>query len=100
MFRLLTYNIKDGGHGRVAAIASVINASAPDVVLLQEATDPANVERIAAATGMAEWRAFRGRSLGFLSRRPVVSSEWTRPRFSRHAFIEVVPDGTSTRLFG
>ena len=54
MFRLLTYNIQHGGHGRIDAIANVITAVSPDVVLLQEATDPANVERLASATGMAE----------------------------------------------
>jgi exodeoxyribonuclease-3 len=100
MFRLLTYNIKRGGHGRVALIANVIKAANPDLVLLQEATDPANVEQIAAAAGMAEWRALRRQSLGFLSRRPVASSEWTRPRFSRHAFIEVITQDTSLRVFG
>ena len=91
MFRFLTYNIMRGGRGRVDSIATVINACAPDLVLLQEATHPANVERLAEATGMAEWRAFRRQSLAFLSRRPVVFSEWNRPRISRHAFIEVVP---------
>ena len=88
MFRLLTYNILHGGAGRVDAIANVINACAPDLVLLQEATDPAIVERLAEATGMADWRAFARQSLGFLSRRPVAFSEWIRPRISRHAFIE------------
>jgi endonuclease/exonuclease/phosphatase family metal-dependent hydrolase len=98
--RLLTYNIRHGGHGRVAALASVINGCAPDLVLLQEATDPGNVERLAEATGMAEWKAYRGQSLGFLSRQPVVFSQWTRPRVSRHAFIEVVPAGEGVRVFG
>jgi exodeoxyribonuclease III len=100
MLRLLTYNIKQGGHGRIALIASVINAANPDVVLLQEATDPSNVERIAAATGMAAWRALRRQSLAFLSRRQVASSGWTRPRFSRHAFIEVTTEDASVRVFG
>jgi exodeoxyribonuclease-3 len=100
MFRLLTYNILRGGHGRTAAIAAVINACAPDLVLLQEATDRGNVERIAEATGMAEWRAFDKQSLGFLSRRPVASCGWVRPRVSRHAFVEVVPEGERLRVFG
>ena len=56
MFRLMTYNIRRGGRGREAPIAAVINGCAPDLVLLQEATDPRSVERIAAATGMEEWR--------------------------------------------
>jgi exodeoxyribonuclease III len=100
MFRLLTYNIQHGGHGRVDPIATIINSCAPDLVLLQEATEPANVERIATLTNMAEWRAFTSQSLGFLSRRPVAFSEWIRPRISRHAFIEVVPAGEGVRLFG
>ena len=100
MFRLLTYNIQEGGHSRIASIAAVINACAPDLVLLQEATEPANVERLAATTGMHEWRAFPRQSLGFMSRRPVVFSEWIRPRISRHAFIHVVPEGETVRLFG
>ena len=100
MFRLLTYNIQHGGRGRIDAIANVITAVSPDVVLLQEATDPANVERLASATGMAEGRAFARQSLGFLSRRPVSSYKWIRPRISRHAFIEIVPAGDQMRLFG
>lgn len=100
MFRLLTYNILHGGHGRVDALAAVINSCAPDLVLLQEATDPSIVEKLAAATGMAEGRAFAKQSLGYLSRRPVAFSEWIRPRVSRHAFIDVVPAGEQVRVFG
>lgn len=100
MFRLLTYNIMHGGRGRAEAIARVINASAPDLVLLQEATDPAAIERIASLTRMSEWRAFARQSLGFLSRRPVAFFECIRPRISRHAFIDVVPAGEAVRVFG
>jgi len=100
MFRLMTYNIRRGGRGREAPIAAVINGCAPDLVLLQEATDPRSVERIAAATGMEEWRAYAGQSLGFLSRTRVALAEWTRPRVSRHAFVEVVPASGALRVFG
>jgi exodeoxyribonuclease-3 len=99
-FRLLTYNILHGGGGRIDQIAAVINACAPDLVLLQEATDPGNVERLAAATGMADCKAFSKQSLGFMSREPVAFSQWIRPRVSRHAFVEVVPAGERVRLFG
>ncbi len=99
-FRLLTYNILRGGGDRIAAIAGVINSCAPDLVLLQEASDPANVEELARATGMAEGRSFRRQSLGFLSRRPVAFCQWIRPRVSRHAFLEVVPEGEKLRVFG
>lgn len=100
MFRLLTYNIQKGGGSRIYAIAKVIKACAPDLVLLQEATDPANVERLAAATGMTDCRTFQKQSLGFLSRTPVAFSQWIRPRISRHAFLEVVPAGERIRVFG
>jgi exodeoxyribonuclease III len=100
MFRILTYNILHGGRGRSQSIAAVINACAPDLVLVQEATHPAILGQIADETGMAEFRSYPRQSLGFMSRRPVVLSKWTRPRISRHAFIEVVPAGEEVRVFG
>lgn len=99
-FRLLTYNIRVGGAGRVDRLARVINAAAPDVVLLQEATRPALVEQLAAATGMADWRAFPRQSLGYMSRVPVAHASWHQPRFSHHAFVEVLPAGSPLRVFG
>ena len=99
-FRLLTYNIMRGGHGRIDAIGGIIRSCEPDLVLLQEATDPSNVERIAAAAGMPEWQSFARQSLAFVSRRKVVSASWIRPRVSRHAFIEVVPAGEAPRVYG
>ena len=59
-FRLLTYNIMHGGGDRVAAIAEVIKGCAPDLVLLQEATNPLNVRRIAELSGMADHRSVPG----------------------------------------
>jgi exodeoxyribonuclease-3 len=98
--RLLTYNILRGGRGRESAIGAVVNRCSPDLVVLQEATDPSAIERIAAATGMTQWAARPGQSLGFMSRAPVAHFEWHRPRFSRHAFLEIVPADTSLRVFG
>ena len=100
MFRLLTYNICRGGRGREDAISAVIASCAPDLVLLQEATSPAAVERIAAAAGLPHWRAFTRQSLACISRRPLAHAAWHRPRFSRHAFIEVVPEQGAVRIFG
>ena len=99
-FRILTYNIKAGGGGRVDRLARVVNACAPELVLLQEATTPEIIGQLADATGMAEWRASRKQSLGYMSRLPVVHASWHRPRVSRHAFIEVVPAGVDIRVFG
>jgi exodeoxyribonuclease-3 len=99
-FRLLTFNIWRGGVGRVEPIARVIEKCQPDVVLLQEATRPDVVAAIAERTGMAEWRSVPRQSLAYLSRHPVAHTGWHRPRFSRHAFVEVVPADVPIRLFG
>lgn len=99
-FRLLTYNIRVGGVGRVEPLARVITACAPDLVLLQEATRPDVIEQLAVRTGMAEWRAFPRQSLGYMSREPVAHASWHQPRFSHHAFVEVMPAGRHFRIFG
>jgi len=99
-FRLLTYNIWKGGSGRVDELAQVIEGCRPDVALLQEATRPEVVGALAERTGMPVWRSFARQSLAYLSRGPVAHDQWHRPRFSRHAFIEVVPANVPVRLFG
>lgn len=99
-FRLLTYNICRGGGDRADHIARVINGCTPDIVLLQEATDPEIVARLAAATGMTTSGSFRRQSLGYLSRQPLAHVSWHRPRVSRHAFIELVPTLVPVRIFG
>ena len=100
ILRLLSYNIRYGGAGREEPLASVIRAVAPDLVILQEATKPGVVERVANATGMMQWGSRAGESLGFMSRRPLVHAEWHKPRVSRHAYLELVPDGCEWRAFG
>ena len=45
--RLVSYNIRFGGGSRLAFIGAVLASLEPDVVLLQEATDPIAVDRIA-----------------------------------------------------
>ena len=49
---------------------------------------------------MADWRAFGRQSLGFMSRRPVASTPGSGRGISRHAFLEVVPEGETLRVFG
>lgn len=98
--RLLTYNILRGGLGRERALAEVIAAAQPDLVILQEATRPAAVERIAGLAGMTVVGARRGRSLAFISRVPIAEHRWVRPRWSQHAFLEVLPEGTDLRIVG
>ena len=104
--RLLTYNIRYGGTNREDAIASVIRAADPDVVMLQEATDPVVVARVAAASGLPHWGAERGHSTGYLSRVPVRSHQWLRATSAKHPFLEVVlgrddsAGGERCRLYG
>ena len=98
--RLLTYNIRYGGVGRVNALAGVINAVAPDVVVLQEATRPEVVAQLAGATGMKTWAAQAGHSVGFMSRIEIGRHHWHRPPASRRAFLEIVPAGESFRILG
>ena len=98
-FRLLSYNIRYGGAGREAALAAAISARAPDVVVLQEATRPDIVERLAAATGMSSWGAQATHSVGFMSRLPVAGHAWYRPPACRRAFLEVEL-GSGLRVFG
>jgi exodeoxyribonuclease-3 len=97
--RLLTYNIRYGGRGREKLLASVIIAATPDVVLLQEATDPALVEELARLTGMP-WHAARARhSLAALSRVEIAHHSWHRPRRMRRAFLELTL-ATGVRVYG
>lgn len=100
LLRILSYNIRKGGRGRERELAVVITACAPDVVILQEATDPEVVSAVAASTGMAQHGSRRGQSLGFLSRRTVRHAGWHQPRGSRHAFLEIQLVESETRIFG
>lgn len=98
--KLLSYNIKLGGVGRERFIASVINADSPDIVILQEATRPHVVRRLADDTGMPTAICARGRSVACLSRLEIESHRYVRPLFSQHAFLEIVPKGMDLRIFG
>jgi endonuclease/exonuclease/phosphatase family metal-dependent hydrolase len=98
--RLLTYNIRYGGLGREAPLAAVIRACAPDLVVLQEATRPEVIDRVARAAEMVTWASRRGNSLAFMSRVPVADHAWHQPAGSRHAFLEIVLGGRACRVFG
>lgn len=98
--RLLSYNIKFGGRGRSAALAEVIRAANPEVVLLQEATDPRVIQELAALTGLSNWGSRPDYSMGFLTRIPVAHHAWHHPRNARHAFLELVLEGVDCRIFG
>jgi exodeoxyribonuclease-3 len=99
-FRILSYNIRRGGKGREEALAAVVRACEPDLVVLQEATDPHVVGRLADLTGMQQHASQQGQSLGFLSRQPVKGHGWHKPRISRHAFLEIELPAGPARVFG
>ena len=69
-------------------------------MVLQEATNPRVVERVAGLCGMPHWASQAGESLGFLSRTPVQSHAWHRPRPLRRGFLEIEPAGWGWRVFG
>jgi len=98
--RLLSYNIQRGGSGREDALLSVIRPCHPDIVVFQEATRPAVIERLAEQSGMTTCASMPRLSLGFMSRIPIAHYGWHRPRVSRHAFLEIVPEGMELRVFG
>lgn len=100
MIRLLSYNIRRGGAGREQALLDVIRPCAPDIVVFQEATEPAVIERLSKESGLIYWAAMPRLSLGFMSRVPIAHYAWHRPRLSRHAFLEILPEGVEFRVFG
>ncbi len=75
--RVLTWNIWNGGDGRLDAIERVLRAQACDVVALQEANDRAAVEALAARLEMelVYGEANSRFAVAWLSRLPVVRSE-------------------------
>jgi len=99
-FRLLSYNIRRGGAGRETTLASVIAGCSPDLVVLQEATHPPTVDQLARIVQMPTCASRPGVSVAFLSRRPVHSFEWHKPRWARHAFLEIVLEPGGVAVFG
>lgn len=89
MLKILSYNIRHGGIGREHLIAEVIKDIGPDVVVLQEATHPRSVEKMAAESGMEFWGAKNEHSLGFLSRTAVDHHEWHELPEMRRPFLEL-----------
>jgi exodeoxyribonuclease-3 len=98
--RLLSYNIRHGGVGRVDALAAVIRGCTPDLVILQEAIRPDVVRALAEQSGLPEHGSHRGQSLGFLSRLPIARSVWRRPLLSRHAFLELTVADSDVHVVG
>jgi endonuclease/exonuclease/phosphatase family metal-dependent hydrolase len=97
--RVVTWNILDGGAGRLDRIATVLRQVDPDVVALQEANDRDGAEQLAAALGMAlvYGEANSPFAVAWLSRLPVARSENHRVRVLDKTLLEVEVSGL--RLF-
>jgi len=76
MLRLMSYNLLNGGAGRVDPLAEVIRHVAPDVVACPEADVPENFDLLAERLGMQPyWAEAAGpHAVGLLSRLPIVST--------------------------
>jgi len=98
--RLLSYNIKFGGRGRVDALRDVIRSAGPDIVLLQEATDQRVIEQLAIETELPNWGSRPDYSMGFLTKWHVSHHAWHQPGNARHSFLELVVEGADCRIFG
>lgn len=82
-FRVMTYNILDGGIGREAAILEVIRAVNPDVVVIQEVTDVKTLTFFAEALQMQSFigKGNTKRKVALLSRLPVLDFKNHHPFF-------------------
>jgi exodeoxyribonuclease III len=95
--RVVSYNIRFGGGRRIPLLGATIAALEPDVVLLQEATNPHAIERLAVGAGMAHVLQRPGWSVAALSRTEMTSHRWHRPVKGR-GFLEVEPADSGLRL--
>ncbi len=98
--KLLSYNIRFGGHGRERELAEVICAVDPDIVVFQEATDPALISRLATLTDLPLSAARHRHSIGFITRLELTHHEWHYPAGAKHSFLEIVLKGSDARIFG
>lgn len=98
--RLLSYNIRYGGAGREDALASVIKSANADIVILQEATNPDVVQRLATLTGFEHQGAIRGHSLAYLSRLTLSHHAWHAIPLGRRRYLELVLKDSGLRLYG
>ncbi|HET9250567.1 MAG TPA: endonuclease/exonuclease/phosphatase family protein [Candidatus Eisenbacteria bacterium] len=98
--RILSYNIRYGGVGREEALAEVVEAAAPDLVVLQEANRPEVVKRLAERTGMSAWASSPKHSVGFMSRLETRGHEWHRPRGCPRALLQIDLVAGDLTVFG
>src|SRR5438270_8543559 len=102
--KLVSYNIREGGEGRLAAIARVLRQQKPDIVALLEASSRANVESLAQELGMEIGFGESNNPIGhiaWLSRLPIYrTANHRHHRLAKTLLeIEVRWEGMPLRLF-
>lgn len=101
--KVLSYNIREGGDGRLPNIAGIIRRQQPDAVALLEANSRTNAESLARELGMqlAFGEANCAYHVAWLSRPPI--RRWENHRHAALAKtlleIEVAWEGAPLRLF-
>jgi exodeoxyribonuclease III len=95
----MTWNIWNGGEGRVDAIERMLREQDPDVVALQEANDRATVEALGTRLGMyvVYGEANSEFAVAWLSRLPVARAQNHRLRVLEKTLLEIETGGL--RLF-
>jgi endonuclease/exonuclease/phosphatase family metal-dependent hydrolase len=96
--RIASYNIRRGGVGRRAPILDVLAGLAPDVVVLQEATDPSTVDALADELGFAYRLRQVDRSVAILGRSAPERATWHLAATGRTVAAIDLPGGA--RLIG
>jgi exodeoxyribonuclease III len=96
--RIVSYNLRFGGGRRLERIADTIKAIDPDVAVLQEATNPLAIDRLAALSGLAYPISRSRHSVAALSRWPVRHAWHDPPRV--RSFLEFEAPDSDLRFFG
>jgi exodeoxyribonuclease III len=102
-FKVMSYNIENGGAGRLGLLVDVIRRQQPDAVALLEATDRSAVEALAYQLGMhlTYGEANNPYGVAWLSRLPIVQSRNHRLQVLSKTLLEVavVSSGIDVSLF-
>jgi len=97
--RIATYNIQRGGRARVRLLGTVLGDIDPDIVILQEATDPTVVRELADGIGAGVLLSSPGRSVAMLARPMAVDVTW-HEWGGGHGVAELHLLDHDVRLFG
>jgi len=89
--RVATYNVWEGGEGRLEDVAAVVRAFDADAVAIVEATNRANLDELARLVGMETvfGEANLGVHLAWLTRLPVRRSRNHRPPLLAKTLLEI-----------